>query len=192
MPPQSNQAITALLNRIAQSDDKAATELYRLYYGYVYAYLRFKMGDELAAEEATQDVLLAVCRQPLSFRSQSKFTTWLCGIANNKAADRQRKAGRQLPMADVEDEVLESLPAPEADLVDQMADRQNAEAVRRCIERLPEKHREAVFLAYYEEASMDEIAERTQCPAGTVKSRLSHARAKLLDCLKAWLEGQHD
>lgn len=186
------QFVTALLNRIAQGDDKAATELYRRYYGYVYAYLRYKMGDELAAEEAAQDVLLAVCRKPTSFQGQSKFTTWLCGIANNKAVDWRRKSGRNVPVADIEDEVLEELHDPDPDIVQQMADSQNAEAVRRCVESLPDKHREAVLMAYFEEVGMAEIAERMACPEGTVKSRLSHARAKLLDCLKRWLGGRHD
>jgi RNA polymerase sigma-70 factor (ECF subfamily) len=186
------QSVTSILNRIAQGDDKAATELYRHYYGFVYAYLRYKMADEQAAEDAAQDVFIAVCRRPLAFQRSSKFSTWLCGIANNKAKDWLRKKGRSVPMVDIDEEVLGEIPDPEADIVDRLGDAQNAEIVRKCVEGLPDKHREVVFLSYYEEASMEEIAERVSCPEGTVKSRLSHARAKLLDCLKRWLGDHHD
>jgi RNA polymerase sigma-70 factor (ECF subfamily) len=185
-------SVATLLNRIAQGDDKAATELYRHYYGFVYAYLRYKMADEQAAEETAHDVFIAVCRRPLAFQGNSKFSTWLCGIANNKTTDWLRKKGRHVPVVDIDDEVLGAIPDPDADIVGQLAQAQNAEIVRRCVEGLPDKHREVVFLAYFEEASMEEIAERVACPEGTVKSRLSNARAKLLDCLKRWLGDHHD
>jgi RNA polymerase sigma-70 factor (ECF subfamily) len=189
MREQSEQIISDLLNRIAQGDDKAATALYRHYHGFVYAYLRYRMSDEQAAEEAANDVFLAVCRNPMAYQGNAKFSTWLCAIAKNKAADRLRKHGRSVPLVEDSNELLAGIPDPEPDVIDRMGEAQNAEIVRRCIEALPEKHREAVFLAYYEEAGMLEIARRTKCPEGTVKSRLSHARAKLLDCVSGWLGG---
>jgi len=192
MREPSAQIISDLLNRIAQGDDKAATALYRHYFGFVYAYLRYRISDEQAAEEAANDVFLAVCKNPMAYQGNAKFSTWLCAIANNKAADRLRKRARSAPVAENSDELLAGIPDPEPDVIERMGAAQNAEIVRRCIEALPEKHREAVFLAYFEDAGMEEIARRTSCPEGTVKSRLSHARAKLLDCVSGWLGGGHD
>lgn len=189
MKEPSAQFISDLLNRIAEGDDKAATALYRHYYGFVYAYLRYRLSDEQVAEETANDVFLAVCKNPMAYQGNAKFSTWLCAIANNKAADRFRKYARSVAFIEDGEELLSGIPDPEPDIIERMGAEQNAEIVRRCIEALPEKHREAVFLAYFEDAGMGEIAQRTNSPEGTVKSRLSHARAKLLDCVSGWLGG---
>lgn len=186
LPPDE---LADLLNRIGKGDDKAVTRLYRHYHGFVYAYLRHRMADEEAAEEAAHDVFMAVCRRPQSFGGNSKFSTWLCGIANNKAADWGRKRSRNVPVAEIEDEVLQAIADPDADFVARLEGAQSDRAVRDCIDALPDAHREAVFWAYYEEADMETIAEHQGCPVGTVKSRLSNARKKLMDCLSRWMGG---
>lgn len=187
LPPDK---LADLLNRIGQGDDKAVTTLYRHYHGFVYAYLRHRMADEDAAAEVAQDVFMAVCRRPQSFAGGSKFSTWLCGIANNKAADWGRKRSRTVQVAEIEDEVLQAIADPDADFVARLEEAQDNQAVRDCIDALPDAHREAVFWAYYEEADMETIAEHQGCPVGTVKSRLSNARKKLVDCLSRWMGGQ--
>lgn len=187
MQDLSAEKLTGLLNRIGDGDDQAFTELYRHYHGFVYAYLRHRLADEDAAEEVVHDVFMAVCRRPQSFAGGSKFSTWLCGIANNKAADWGRKRNRNVPVAEVEDEFLQAIPDPDADFVARLENAQSDRAVRDCIDALPDAHREAVFWAYYEEADMETIATHQNCPVGTVKSRLSNARKKLIDCLSRWL-----
>ena len=187
LPPEK---IAELLNRIGKGDDKAVTTLYRHYHGFVYAYLRHRMADEDAAEEAAHDVFMAVYRRPQSFAGNAKFSTWLCGIANNKAADWGRKRKRTIQVAEIEDEVLQGIADPDSDFVGRLEDAQDKQAVRQCIDALPDTHREAVFWAYYEDADMETIAEHQGCPVGTVKSRLSNARKKLVDCLSRWMGGQ--
>lgn len=184
------EELAETLNRIAQGDDQAVTRLYRHYHGFIHAYLRHRLADEDAAEEVSHDVFMAVCRRPQAFAGGSKFSTWLCSIANNKAADWGRRQRRAVPMAEIEDEALAAIPDPDADFVTQLEDAQSDQAVRDCISALPDAHREAVFWAYYEEADMETIAEHQGCPVGTVKSRLSNARKKLMDCLARWLGAQ--
>lgn len=183
------ELLTSLLNQIGNGDDKAATALYRHYHGFVYAYLRYRMADEDAAEEVAHDVFMAVFRRPNGFAGNSKFSTWLCGIANNKAADWGRARGRLVPVAEMDEEVLQALPDPNADFIAHMEQAQNEQTVRDCIDALPDAHREAVFWAYYEEEDMAGIAARQGCPVGTVKSRLANARRKLMDCLSRWFGG---
>lgn len=187
------QQLAELLNRIGRGDDRAASTLYRHYYAYVHAFIRYRIRDEQAAEEIAHDVFLAVCRNPAAFQGQAKFSTWLGAIASNKSVDWLRRRGRTtVAEAEGSDEVLAAIPDPSPDLIERMGEAQHAEIVRRCIDALPEKHRQVVFLAYYEEAGVNEIARQAGCPEGTVKSRLSHARAKLLDCVSAWLsEDRH-
>lgn len=190
LPPEE---LAGILNQIGEGDDKAATRLYRHYHGFVYAYLRHRMADEHAAEEVAHDTFMAVVKRPQSFAGTSKFSTWLCGIANNKAADWGRRNRRSVPVAEIEDHALAAIADPEADFVARLEEIQGEEAVRDCVDALPNAHREAVFWAYYQDEDMAAIAERQSCPVGTVKSRLSNARRKLMDCLSRWMGGpDHD
>lgn len=179
-----------LLNRIGQGDDQAVASLYRHYHGFVYAYLRHRMADEAAAEEVTHDVFMAVVGRPQSFAAQAKFSTWLCGIAKHKMADWHRKRLRRVPETELDEASLLELPDPDPGFMERLADAQLEAALRKCIDALPEAHREAVFWAYYEDADMETIARHQGCPAGTVKSRLSNARKKLMACLSSWF-GAH-
>jgi RNA polymerase sigma-70 factor (ECF subfamily) len=187
LPPQE---LKDILNQIGQGDDKAFTRLYRHYHGFVYAYLRHRMADEDAAEEVAHDVFLAVCHRPQSYGGTAKFSTWLCGIANNKAADWGRKRRRAVPVAEIEADALQAIADPDADFIARLEEGQSDQAVRDCVDALPDAHREAVFWAYYEEADMETIAAHQGCPVGTVKSRLANARKKLMDCLARQLGGQ--
>jgi RNA polymerase sigma-70 factor (ECF subfamily) len=185
-------ALENLLNRIGEGDDQAATTLYRHYHGFIYAYLRHHMADESAAEEVTHDVFMAVLRRPNAFGGTSKFSTWLCGIANNKAADWGRIRRRRIPMAEIDDDTLAAIADPSANFVARLEEAQSAATIRQCIDALPDIQRDAVFWAYYEDEDMVSIAERQSCPVGTVKSRLANARKKLMDCLARWFGGKGD
>lgn len=117
------------------------------------------MADEHAAEEVAHDAFMAVFKRPKAFGGKSKFSTWLCGIANNKAADWGRRDHRSVPVAEIEDEALAAIADPTADFV-RLEDIQGEEAVRNCVDALPDAHREAVFWAYYQDEDMAAIAER--------------------------------
>jgi len=51
--------------------------------------------------------------------------------------------------------------------------------VRQCLARLPEKHRQVVYLRFYVDTSLEGIAATLGCSVGTIKSRLFHALRKL-------------
>lgn len=186
-----SQRLTELLNRIGNGDDKAVAELYRHYHGFVYAYLRHRLADEQAAEEVVQDVFLAVCKRPAAYGHASKFSTWLCSIAKYKAMDWLRRHYRELPVAELEDDTLQAIEDPNADFVAHMQEAESEDAMKLCIDALPDDQRDAIFWAYYEDADMASIAEWQKCPVGTVKSRLSNARRKMKDCLSRSLPGGH-
>lgn len=187
------ETLRDLLNRIAQKDDQAATQLYRHYHGFLYAYTRHQLPDDAAADEVTQDVFLFVFQKPHAFGEQSKFSTWLCSIAWRKAADWGRKRKREIPLADVPDEVMEAAPDPNWDFVARIESAQDAQALRYCIDRLPGDQREAVFSVYYDDAGLEQVARQQGCPVGTVKSRLSTARRRLGECISRWIKGgRHD
>ena len=68
--------------------------------------------------------------------------------------------------------------------LDPISEADEAQHVRHAIDRLPPDHRATLALFYLEEMGVAEVAVALDIPAGTVKSRLAHARAKLKEILK--------
>ena len=79
-----NNEVFELLNRIARKDELAFQTLYRAFSRKVYAYALNQVRDPAKAEEIVADTLYEIWRQPLRFRGDSQFSTWLIGIARNK------------------------------------------------------------------------------------------------------------
>ena len=186
-----DSTVSVLLNQIGHGDDKAGTRLYRHYHGFIYAFLRHRLPNDATANDIAHEVFLAVIQKPLSFDGHSKFSTWLCQIARNKAADWWRKQPDAAMVPD--DSVLEAEIDPNWDFVAQLEAAQDAQVLRHCIDKLPVDQREAIFWTFYQDAGVAEVAKHQACPEGTVKSRLFNARKRLRDCVSLWMEGsRHD
>jgi RNA polymerase sigma-70 factor (ECF subfamily) len=185
--------IADLLNQVGTGDDKAATRLYRHYHDYLYCFVRHQIASDSDAEEIVHDVFLSVFKKPQGFRGDSKFSTWLCAIAKNKVVDVLRKQGRAPAVQMMNDEILQTIADPNWDFTVELEEAQQDLAVQRCRDALPTEQREAIFLVFFEGLGVDAVAQRQNCPAGTVKSRLFNARKRLRDCLSRCLHGgRHD
>lgn len=177
--------IRSLLNRIALKDDKALTELYLHYQRSLYAFAKNRTGNDDLAGEVVQETFLAVFTKPDRFDFSSKFSTWLCAIAAHKAADVLRKQGRYWSSnVELDDQMIETLPSENLDVLDRMEEDERDEILRECIERLSSDQRESMLLAYHQGASIEEIADIQKTPQGTAKTRLFHARKKVQDCVR--------
>lgn len=177
--------LDALLNQIADGDEQAFSTVYCHYQRFVYAYLRHKLVDPDAVEEVLHDTFLAFYRRPRSYATgQTRFSTWLCGIANHKLGDWARRRNRQPVTANTDDEFLESLPDPDYDSLGQLEQAEEERVLRDCLDALPADHRETFFWVFYEEEGMEQVAQRLACPVGTIKSRLHHARKRVAECVK--------
>ena len=128
------------------------------------------------AEETVQDVFLRAHERLWQFRGASQFATWLYRLAYNVAVQRAQRARLRLPH--VPADALASLAAacdPQAEVIEG----ERAEAVARAVESLPDVYRTVVFLHYWQDASIDEIAEMLATPVNTIKSYLHRARQRL-------------
>jgi RNA polymerase sigma-70 factor (ECF subfamily) len=178
--------VKLLLERIAREDQAAYRELYTAFSRRVYAYLLNMLNDPGRAEEVLVDTMYEVWRHPTRFRGDSRFTTWLIGIARNKALMAFR--GRRFDeVHDDLDDIAETAAAETPDGFAELAAKQRAEGVRRCMDKLGEDHRECMHLVFYEGLSLAEIAAVQNCPENTVKTRLFHARQKIKNCLRLLL-----
>ena len=142
--------------------------------------LRMSPGREEALD-ACQEIFLRVWRGLPGFRRRARLSTWVFQIAWNvlrsRARQRQLQAGRIGPTAGLG--VVEHLADPAPDPERRAAAGELIERVDRCLERLPELQRAALWLREGEGMSYDEIARILDVPVGTVRSRISRARAAL-------------
>jgi len=170
----------SLLERIATGDESAFEAFYRLFSRRVCAFARRMANDAAAADEITSDTMYEVWRSAGRFRGDSQVSTWVLGIARNKAlvALRGRQRHERYEGRDIDD-FVDHLESAAPDGFSLLARRQTTDALQRCMEQLSARHRECLHLSYFEDLSMREIATLLGIPEGTVKSRLSHARAGL-------------
>jgi RNA polymerase sigma-70 factor, ECF subfamily len=136
-------------------------------------------GHEAEAEDLTQEAFLLVFRKLDSFRGDSAFSTWLLHLTRNLAIDRRRHADHRRPH--VSDDALATLPAVGggADPEEAASASQQSERLLRQVERLPDPQRTVVYLHYWMESPVAEIAELLELKRETVKSHLFRARQRL-------------
>jgi len=181
---------TAALVRRAQAGELTAFNLLVLRHqdaAYSLA-LRF-LGSRQAAEDATQEAFLRAYRGIARFRGE-RFRSWLLSIVANAARDelrRQRRRPQQSLDAARDDPDRPDIdppdpgPSPETSALRGELRGQLEQALL----ELPDDWRSVVILADVHGLSYEEVAQAVGVPVGTVKSRLSRARGRLRDLLRA-------
>ncbi|MEM7094876.1 MAG: sigma-70 family RNA polymerase sigma factor [Actinomycetota bacterium] len=136
-----------------------------------------------AAADITQEVFLAAWRARERFDpSRGPLAAWLVGITKNKIVDAYRKDGRQVPTARDDDGSRVKRLSDERQPLDNLADRL---LVTEALATLPERPREIVRLAFFEDLTHEQIADQTAVPLGTVKSDIRRGLARLRRYLEA-------
>ena len=130
--------------------------------------------DRHRAEELAQEAFVRAWRNLGQWRRESSFSTWLFALAANVyRTDLKRFPTETLPM-----EVIAE-PAADATQQDALLESARNEMVRRAVLALPLRYREPVVLFYFHEMDVAAAAATLKMPEGTVKARLSRARALL-------------
>jgi RNA polymerase sigma-70 factor, ECF subfamily len=130
--------------------------------------------DRGRAEELAQEAFVKTWRGLGGWRREGSFSTWLFAVAANVF----RSELKRFPTVNVPlDEIVE--PSVDAGQHGSLASKLNAEAVRRAVLTLPHRYREPVVLFYFHEMNVTAAARTMGLPEGTVKARLSRARALL-------------
>jgi RNA polymerase sigma-70 factor (ECF subfamily) len=183
---------------VAAGSESALGDLYDRYVDAVYAAASRLTSDRQVAEEVVQETFLALWNRAELFDPRlGSLAAWLHTIARNRTVDRLRAAGRRpnlIPLSSAagEDEqagaALDRLVAagsviggagsglgPEGQL--DAAELQ--QVLRDALAELPDAERTAIVLAYREELTQTEIADRLGWPLGTVKTRTRRALLRL-------------
>ena len=137
-------------------------------------------GKHDEAEDLQQEIFLKVFRSLEKFHRDADFSTWLSSVARNYCIDHYRASKREKEVL-VEDLVAFDLaPASTGSSPHRaLEDRDRRSFLRRGLEALPDKLREAVVLRDLQGLSYQEMASRLALPEGTVKSRINRGREEL-------------
>lgn len=164
-----------LLQRIAEGDREALTELYMHYRRPLFQYLLQLTPDYGLAEELLQDTLVAVWKSARSFEGRSSVLTWLLAIARRQAHNTLRQ--HKLPIADEAElaELAATWHEPEDFTLASVA----RDELTSAFKQLAPAQREVLLLILVQELSYQETATLLKVPVGTVKSRLSNAKRVL-------------
>jgi RNA polymerase sigma-70 factor (ECF subfamily) len=149
------------------------------------------MGEPQAAEDATQEAFISAYKALNRFRGGS-FKAWLLRIVTNSCYDelRRRKRRPQSSLDELTDDnesfaFLRSRTEGPEDYRQQV---ELVQAIEKCLQTLPDEQRVTAVLCDVEGYNYNEIADIEGISLGTVKSRISRARARLRDCLQGFRE----
>ncbi|MEM1299515.1 MAG: sigma-70 family RNA polymerase sigma factor [Pseudomonadota bacterium] len=154
-------------------------ELYLAHADAVRRFVRSRVRDDFEAADIVHDTMLAVWRNASGFQQRASVRTWILSIARNKTLDHIRKQSR-VKLAEPDETIPDDDPSAETVI----GAAQDAARVRACVDELSEAHRAAVHLAFFEDMTCAEIAEVEQVPAGTIKTRIYHAKKLIMRCLE--------
>ncbi len=180
-----------LVQRALQGDERAYTELLRLYRESVY-YMMLKMiGNKDDAEDLTIEAFGKAFKRLVSYDTSWAFSTWLFKIASNNCIDQIRKKKKQKnpisidsSYSDDDDESTIDLEADVLNPEEKLMRGQRIKEMHRIVEQLKPKYRLLVEMRYFKELSYEEISEELELPLGTVKAQLFRARELMYEILK--------
>jgi RNA polymerase sigma-70 factor (ECF subfamily) len=182
----------ALISEAQQGDLDAFNRLVMEYQTPVYNLAYRIMGESDSASDASQEAFISAYKNLRHYRGGS-FKAWLLRIVTNACYDELRRRKRR-PAASLEAlTVVEKGPDAdaEASLVshdetpeDFAQRRELAREIQTCLDGLPEDMKSVVVMSDVMGMDYNEIAASTGAALGTVKSRLSRARARMRDCLR--------
>jgi RNA polymerase sigma-70 factor, ECF subfamily len=171
----------AWLTAIATGDRRAFDELYREYGPRIFRFAYRLIHDRTKAEEVTNDVMLEIWKHAGHFEKRSSVSTWILGIARHRTLNAVRN--KTLHIAPLEE--AEEVP-DEADTAETELDHTTiVRALKVALDKLSPEHREVIELSFFHDLSHKEVAEITNCPENTVKTRMFYAKKRLEPLLAA-------
>ncbi|MCD7033251.1 sigma-70 family RNA polymerase sigma factor [Metabacillus sp. GX 13764] len=148
------------------------TELLKLSYSYV--------KNKETAKDIVQSAFISFYTNLTGFKGESSLKTWIYRITANKCKDYLRSAyvRRVFPMQHLGESASGN--GADSDLLEE----ELSEMLKKRVFQLPVKYREVLMLHYFQELSVQEIAEVLHIPQSTVRTRLERARKKLAPLIK--------
>ncbi|MGB7204369.1 MAG: sigma-70 family RNA polymerase sigma factor [Anderseniella sp.] len=166
-----------LLKEVADNRSRAAFgELFEHFGPRLKAFMMRKGASAELAEDLVQDAMVAVWNKAGMFSSgKGSVTTWIYTIARNLRIDRLRREGSR-HFTDIDDYDAAS-DDPVSDEI--VISRQQDDIVQKALAVLPDDQKQVIVMAFMDDMTQTEIAEKLDVPLGTVKSRMRLAYRKM-------------
>ncbi len=184
-----------LVRRVQRGDSAAFDLLVRKYQHRIAALIGRYISDWSECQDVAQETFLRAYRAIANFRGDAQFYTWLHRIAVNTAKNHLVSHNRRPPTDDIDAADAEQFESgirlrdtdtPERELMRQEIER----TVMRVVDGLPEELRTAITLREVDGLSYEEIAQKMDCPIGTVRSRIFRAREAIDTELQPLLDNE--
>ena len=185
-----------LVTRAQNGDTEAFNPLVCKYQQKIYNLIYRQVHDRETAKDLCQEVFLKAWQALPKFKGQSMFYTWLYKIAVNCSIDflRKRKQKKQIIFA------CEALPQNADDVLPMiqmqpspceiLEKEELGQIIRKAVYQLPSGQRRAFRLRYFHELPIKQIALHLNKSESTVKTTLHHARQKLQNMLRPYLQNE--
>jgi RNA polymerase sigma-70 factor (ECF subfamily) len=174
-----------LLQRIAQRDRQAFSQLYDRYAGVLYSTTIRILKDSHEANDVLQEVFLQIWDKAGRYDpALGKPFNWALTLTRNKAIDRMRSLKRGYSFIE---EVAQEMELEAHDFSappDEVFSQEQAAMVRAAVTTLPLEQRQAIEMAFLGGMTQNEIAAALTQPLGTIKARIRRGMLKLRDSLK--------
>ncbi|NLM46613.1 MAG: sigma-70 family RNA polymerase sigma factor [Firmicutes bacterium] len=169
------------IKRLIRNEQAAYEELVAAYGEKLLRLAYLVTGDRQLAEDVVQETFFAVYRNIHNFRAESSFAAWITRIALNIAKNKIRpKIWRKIIFSrEIDGTDNSALPQ------DEFEARERRRRVQETLHALPLKYRDVLYLYYFEEMKIKEIAEVLDLSESGVKTRLQRGREKMKTLLQA-------
>ena len=173
---------TEAVEKAKQGDQKAKEVLYTETCQSVYFLARNMVKSDEDAMDIVHDSYICVFQSLDNIKNAAGFKSYLRSTVANRCKNYLKKA-KPMHLSDMTEDGEEfELEDVDGEIPDELLENKDViECVRRVVESLPEEQRMCVILRYYDEMSLQEIADTLEVSLGTVKSRLSRANKKMRD-----------
>jgi RNA polymerase sigma-70 factor (ECF subfamily) len=178
--PESEDGLTALIERVQQGELAAFEQIYRRKREHVYRILYQLVGNSPDLDDLIQESFIQLLKALKGFRGDAKFSTFLYRVCANVAFMHLRSKGRR------REDLVEEAPEPAAARPVETPERraevnQAARILESALAQLPPERR--IVFVYHDFLGMgpEEIAEALGIPPNTARSRLMRARQDLVE-----------
>lgn len=173
--------------KIIQGDTNAFAVLVDRYKDLVYT-LAFKMlKNRDDAEEVSQDTFIKTFKSLQKFKGESKFSTWIYKITYNTCLDQLKKNKKEQNVVSI-NEFTEHQVKTMENALDAIEDQEREQAIHDCLSLLPSDDSFLLNLFYFEDLSLNDIAQVMGITSNNVKIKLHRSRKKLASIFKKKLE----
>lgn len=183
-----NKELAEYVEKLKLGDDNAFAVIYKEtsdeVYGLIYSYA--KNNDD--SSDLMQETYIQVTNKIGTIRDANSFRTWIKTIAANKCRRYYQKSKKEILLSEEGQGLFETqLEEDEEFLPQEILDsKEKQKIIKDIIDNLPVDQKTAIYLYYFNELSLSEVAKEMECSEGTVKSRLNYARKKIKAEVDTW------